>query len=147
MICATLATTQLYAQPWGRTNNQAHPHAKLAACKVVGALYYWEYRTGLANVDFNVLTDWLLTQKLSDDGLAAILAFTLMLGELDPKTLLRVRNSLHCRCGNLELRTAKGADSDGWDSAHPLDHPEITLCHARPFTGRAGGFLLTGSVL
>jgi hypothetical protein len=38
---------------------------------------------------------------------------------LNPETLLRVRNSLHSRCGNLELRTAKGADSDSWDSAHP----------------------------
>ena len=28
MICATLATTQLYAQPCGRTNNRAHPHSK-----------------------------------------------------------------------------------------------------------------------
>jgi hypothetical protein len=71
----------------------------------------------------------------------------LVLSELYPETLLRIRNSLHGRCGNLELETAKSADSDGWDSAHPYDHPEITLCHGQPFTGRAGGFLLSGSVL
>jgi hypothetical protein len=92
----------------------------------------------LANVDFNVLTDWLLTQRLSDDRLAAILALALVLAELDPETFLRVRNSLHGGHGNFELAITKGADSDGWDSAHPFDYPEITLCHGLPFAGRAG---------
>ena len=81
------------------------------------------------------------------ESLVETLRLAFVFSELNPETLLRVRNSLHGRCGNLELRTAKGADSDSWDSAHPFDHPEVTLCHGQPVTGRVGGFLLSGSVL
>ncbi len=45
-------------------------------------------------------------------GLAGILAFALVLGKLDPETLLRVRNPLHCLHCNVELTIAKSADAD-----------------------------------
>ena len=46
------------------------------------------------------------------ESLVETLRLAFVFSELNPETLLGVRNSLHGSCGNLELRTAKGADSD-----------------------------------
>jgi hypothetical protein len=51
--------------------------------------------------------------------------------KLKPKTLLRVRNSLHGGHGNLELTIAKVANSSCGYLTNPFDHPKITLGVAR----------------
>ena len=62
-------------------------------------------------------------------GLAGILAFALVLGKLDPETLLRVRNPLHCLHWNVELTIAKSADADSRECAQPFEDPKITFRH------------------
>ena len=64
-------------------------------------------------------------------GLAGILAFALVLGKLDPETLLRVRNRnpLHCLHWNVELTIAKSADADSRECAQPFEDPKITFRH------------------
>ena len=65
-----------------------------------------------------------------------------MLGELNSKTLLCVRNPLHGGQWNLKLAIAKSADSNGGNGAQPFDNPKIAFWHVQPFRRHAGGFLL-----
>ena len=66
--------------------------------------------------------------RLSGGYLISVLTVAMVLGELDAKTLLRVRNPLHRSHGNLELTIATaGADSA---MAEPLHHSMSALFHA-----------------
>ncbi len=60
-------------------------------------------------------------------ALAGILALAFVFGELDPETLLRVRNPLHGTQGHFELAIAKSTDADGGDGPHPFDHSKIAF--------------------
>jgi hypothetical protein len=58
------------------------------------------------------------------------LALALVLGELQPKTLLGVRNPLHGGQGNLEFPTANSADSNGGNLTDPFHHSKIAFLHS-----------------
>ena len=68
--------------------------------------------------------------RLSGGYLISVLTVAMVLGELDAKTLLRVRNPLHRSHGNLELTIANSAGADSRDCPEPLHHSMSALFHA-----------------
>jgi hypothetical protein len=58
-----------------------------------------------------------------------LLTFAFVRGELEPKSFLRVRNSVHDGHRNIELAIAKSADSDCGDRPKPFHYPKITRWH------------------
>jgi hypothetical protein len=72
-------------------------------------------------------------QRIYRTRLTGIIALALVLGELKPETLLRVRNPFYGGERNLELAIAEGADCNGGHLTEPFDHSKITFRHSLPF--------------
>jgi hypothetical protein len=66
-------------------------------------------------------------------GLTGVFALALVLGKLNPETLLRVRNPLEGGHRNLELTIAKSAESESRNRAQPFEHTKISLLHEQQF--------------
>jgi hypothetical protein len=62
-------------------------------------------------------------------GVGSRLALTLVFSELQPETLLCVRNPIHGGQWNCELAIAKSANSNGGNLTNPFHHPKIAPWH------------------
>ena len=124
--------SHLTLPPWGRSNGSFAQCERIAQARITKLCDLWGFPARSLFCKLSI-SHRMIQRAFSRLRASWLIRLALVFGELEPETLLCVRNSLHRSQRNLELAIAEGTDSNGGNLTKPLDSSKIAFRHRPQF--------------